>query len=43
VSSRTHSRELPGSQSLWLAPAHFPDPFGTVTRDRGGRHWAGRR
>jgi glyoxylase-like metal-dependent hydrolase (beta-lactamase superfamily II) len=27
----------------WLAPAHFPDPFGTVERADGVRHWAGRR
>jgi glyoxylase-like metal-dependent hydrolase (beta-lactamase superfamily II) len=27
----------------WLAPAHFPEPFGTVERAEGARHWAGRR
>jgi glyoxylase-like metal-dependent hydrolase (beta-lactamase superfamily II) len=27
----------------WLAPAHFPEPFGTVERADGARHWAGRR
>jgi glyoxylase-like metal-dependent hydrolase (beta-lactamase superfamily II) len=31
------------AEAMWLAPAHFPDPFGTVTRDRDGRHWTGRR
>ena len=31
------------AEALWLAPAHFPDPFGTVTRDQDGRHWTGRR
>jgi glyoxylase-like metal-dependent hydrolase (beta-lactamase superfamily II) len=29
-------------EQLWLAPAHFPEPFGTVTRTGDGRHWAGR-
>jgi glyoxylase-like metal-dependent hydrolase (beta-lactamase superfamily II) len=24
---------------LWLAPTHFPEPFGTVVRDEGGRYW----
>jgi glyoxylase-like metal-dependent hydrolase (beta-lactamase superfamily II) len=27
----------------WLAPAHFPEPFGTVERAEGARRWAGRR
>jgi glyoxylase-like metal-dependent hydrolase (beta-lactamase superfamily II) len=31
------------SEGMWLAPAHFPEPFGTVTRDADGRHWEGRR
>jgi len=31
------------TEAMWLAPAHFPEPFGTVTRDTGGRHWTGRR
>jgi glyoxylase-like metal-dependent hydrolase (beta-lactamase superfamily II) len=26
----------------WLAPAHLPEPFGTVERADGGRHWSGR-
>jgi glyoxylase-like metal-dependent hydrolase (beta-lactamase superfamily II) len=30
-------------EGMWLAPAHFPEPFGTVTRDGGARHWTGRR
>jgi glyoxylase-like metal-dependent hydrolase (beta-lactamase superfamily II) len=28
---------------MWLAPAHFPEPFGTVERAGDTRHWAGRR
>ena len=28
-------------EAIWLAPAHFPEPFGTVTRDGEGRHWTG--
>jgi glyoxylase-like metal-dependent hydrolase (beta-lactamase superfamily II) len=31
------------AETMWLAPAHFPEPFGTVTRDPDGRHWTGRR
>jgi glyoxylase-like metal-dependent hydrolase (beta-lactamase superfamily II) len=31
------------AESMWLAPAHFPEPFGTITRDPDGRHWTGRR
>ena len=31
------------AEAIWLAPAHFPEPFGTVTRDADGRHWTGRR
>jgi len=31
------------AESMWLAPAHFPEPFGTITRDPAGRHWTGRR
>jgi hypothetical protein len=27
---------------MWLAPAHFPEPFGTVARVEGGRRWTGR-
>jgi glyoxylase-like metal-dependent hydrolase (beta-lactamase superfamily II) len=30
-------------EAMWLAPSHFPEPFGTVTRDGEGRHWTGRR
>jgi glyoxylase-like metal-dependent hydrolase (beta-lactamase superfamily II) len=30
------------AEAMWLAPAHFPEPFGTVTRSEGGRHWSGR-
>jgi glyoxylase-like metal-dependent hydrolase (beta-lactamase superfamily II) len=28
------------SERMWLAPAHFPEPFGTVTRVDGARRWA---
>jgi glyoxylase-like metal-dependent hydrolase (beta-lactamase superfamily II) len=31
------------TEAIWLAPSHFPEPFGTVTRDADGRHWTGRR
>jgi glyoxylase-like metal-dependent hydrolase (beta-lactamase superfamily II) len=32
------------AESMWLGPAHYPEPFGTVVRDEdGGRRWAGRR
>jgi hypothetical protein len=31
------------AEAIWLAPSHFPDPFGTITRDPDGRHWTGRR
>ena len=31
------------AEGIWLAPAHFPEPFGTVTRDPDGCHWTGRR
>ena len=27
------------SERMWLAPAHFPEPFGTVTRVDGDRRW----
>jgi glyoxylase-like metal-dependent hydrolase (beta-lactamase superfamily II) len=30
------------AEGMWLAPAHFPEPFGTVTRVDGARRWAGR-
>jgi hypothetical protein len=26
---------------MWLAPAHFPEPFGTVIRVDGARRWEG--
>jgi glyoxylase-like metal-dependent hydrolase (beta-lactamase superfamily II) len=26
---------------MWLAPAHFPEPFGTVERTGDTRHWTG--
>jgi hypothetical protein len=29
-------------EGMWLAPAHFPEPFGTVSRVEGGRRWTGR-
>ena len=31
------------TEGMWLAPAHFPEPFGTVTRAGDVRHWEGRR
>jgi hypothetical protein len=31
------------TEGMWLAAAHYPEPFGTVTRDRDGRHRTGRR
>jgi glyoxylase-like metal-dependent hydrolase (beta-lactamase superfamily II) len=31
------------TEAMWLAPAHFPEPFGTLSRDGGGRRWQGRR
>ena len=30
------------AEAMWLAPAHFPEPFGTVARAGGGRRWEGR-
>jgi glyoxylase-like metal-dependent hydrolase (beta-lactamase superfamily II) len=44
VARRTRRRLLDRVESdrMWLAPAHFPEPFGTVTRTGDGRHWAGR-
>jgi len=30
------------AEGMWLAPAHFPEPFGTVTRVEGARCWTGR-
>ena len=45
VASQTRRRLLDRleAETMWLAPAHFPEPFGTVTRDPDGRHWTGRR
>jgi glyoxylase-like metal-dependent hydrolase (beta-lactamase superfamily II) len=32
------------TEAMWLAPSHFPEPFGTLVRDDdGGRRWRGRR
>jgi glyoxylase-like metal-dependent hydrolase (beta-lactamase superfamily II) len=28
------------AERMWLAPAHFPEPFGTVSRAEGGRCWS---
>jgi hypothetical protein len=36
-------RAFPEVEAMWLAPAHFPEPFGTVTREDGTRRWQGRR
>jgi glyoxylase-like metal-dependent hydrolase (beta-lactamase superfamily II) len=30
------------TEAMWLAPAHFPEPFGAVTRVDGARRWEGR-
>ena len=45
VASQTRRRLLDRleAETMWLAPAHFPEPCGTVTRDPDGRHWTGRR
>jgi glyoxylase-like metal-dependent hydrolase (beta-lactamase superfamily II) len=29
------------TEAMWLAPAHFPEPFGTVIREGGLRRWRG--
>jgi glyoxylase-like metal-dependent hydrolase (beta-lactamase superfamily II) len=29
------------TEAMWLAPAHFPEPFGTVIRVDGARRWEG--
>jgi glyoxylase-like metal-dependent hydrolase (beta-lactamase superfamily II) len=28
------------AEGMWLAPAHFPEPFGTVVGTEGRRHWS---
>ena len=30
------------TEAMWLAPSHFPEPFGTVARVEGARRWQGR-
>ena len=30
------------AEGMWLAPSHFPEPFGTVARTEDGRRWQGR-
>jgi glyoxylase-like metal-dependent hydrolase (beta-lactamase superfamily II) len=30
------------TEAMWLAPAHFPEPFGAVTQADGARRWEGR-
>ncbi|HEX2362928.1 MAG TPA: MBL fold metallo-hydrolase [Jiangellaceae bacterium] len=27
------------AEQMWLGPAHFPEPFGTVASEEGGRRW----
>ena len=36
------SRAEVEAEAMWLAPAPFPEPFGTVTRSGDGRRWSGR-
>jgi glyoxylase-like metal-dependent hydrolase (beta-lactamase superfamily II) len=45
VARRTRRRllERVETEAMWLAPAHFPEPFGTVARVEGSRRWRGRR
>jgi glyoxylase-like metal-dependent hydrolase (beta-lactamase superfamily II) len=44
VARRTRRRLLERieTEAMRLAPAHFPEPFGTVTRVDGARRWEGR-
>ncbi|HWD42448.1 MAG TPA: MBL fold metallo-hydrolase [Actinomycetota bacterium] len=44
VARRTRRRLLERieTEAMWLGPAHFPEPFGTVTRAGGARRWEGR-
>jgi glyoxylase-like metal-dependent hydrolase (beta-lactamase superfamily II) len=30
------------AEGMWLAPAHFPEPFGSITRIQGRRYWSPR-
>jgi glyoxylase-like metal-dependent hydrolase (beta-lactamase superfamily II) len=31
------------TEGMWLAPAHFPEPFGTLAKVEGAHRWRGRR
>jgi len=44
AAARTRRRllERVETERMWLAPAHFPEPFGTVARVEGARRWQGR-
>jgi glyoxylase-like metal-dependent hydrolase (beta-lactamase superfamily II) len=44
VARRTRRRLLDRieTEAMWLVPAHFPEPFGTVARVDGDRRWKGR-
>jgi glyoxylase-like metal-dependent hydrolase (beta-lactamase superfamily II) len=44
VARRTRRRLLDRieTEAMWLAPAHFPEPFGTIARVDGDRRWKGR-
>jgi glyoxylase-like metal-dependent hydrolase (beta-lactamase superfamily II) len=41
--TRRRLLELVEGEGMWLGPAHYPEPFGTVARVGGGRRWRPRR